>query len=842
MKYTVAVRSLCEFTAKQGDLDLRFTPSATALEGMAGHAVVAARRGEGYEAEVALQGEHGGLVVRGRADGFDPQAGRLDEVKTFRGDLATLPANRRALHWAQAKVYGALLCRARGLSALQVALVYFDVGSQQETRVAESFTAAALQAFFEAQCERFVAWAEQELAHRRARDAALAALPFPYERFRSGQRQLAEGVYRAAIGGRTLLAQAPTGIGKTLGTLYPQLKAMPGQRLDKLFFLAAKTPGRALALEALETIVRGCAREHRPEGDGVPPAARAPVRVIELVARDKACEHPDKACHGDSCPLARGFYDRLPAARAAAVGAADAGAAARLDRARVREVALAHAVCPYYLGQELVRWADVVVGDYNYYFDLGALLHGLVLANDWRVGVLVDEAHNLVPRAREMYSATLRRDALEAARAQAPPAVAAALKRLARTWNEIAGRQLEPYGAYEELPQGLATALQNFNAAVGDHQAEHPDGLPPALLAFFFDTLHFARLAESFGAHSLFDVTIPATDQREITLCLRNLVPAAFLRPRFAAACTCTLFSATLTPMAFHADLLGLPADVGWLDVESPFDAAQLRVQVETVSTRFAHRAASLVPIVERIARQYAEAPGNYLAFFSSFDYLQQVAALFRARHPEVPAWEQARQMDEAERARFLARFRPEGQGIGFAVLGGAFAEAVDLPGRRLIGAFIATLGLPQVNPVNEQMRQRLEALFGAGHDYTYLYPGLQKVVQAAGRVIRTTSDRGTVVLIDDRFRRPEVRRLLPAWWNVQVGRRREAARAGEPAMAAVPARRAPPVRAADAAGAADRADAAGAAVADPADPAEAGTIGARGCGAAQAGAPDMED
>jgi Rad3-related DNA helicase len=250
-----------------------------------------------------------------------------------------------------------------------------------------------------------------------------------------------------------------------------------------------------------------------------------------------------------------------------------------------------------------------------------------------------------------------------------------------------------------------------------------------------------------------------------VTLCLRNLVPAPFLKPRFAAAHTSTLFSATLTPMAFHADLLGLPADAAWLEVESPFDARQLRVQVETVSTRFAHRTASLAPIVERIARQYAEAPGNYLAFFSSFDYLQQVSTLLRERHPEVPAWEQARQMDEAGRTRFLERFQADGRGVGFAVLGGAFAEAVDLPGRRLIGAFIATLGLPQVNPVNEQFRALLQRRFGAGFEHAYLYPGLQKVVQAAGRVIRGPEDRGVLHLLDERFGRADVRALLPAWW-----------------------------------------------------------------------------
>ncbi|MET0382913.1 MAG: ATP-dependent DNA helicase, partial [Burkholderiaceae bacterium] len=254
MKYTVAVRALCEFAARAGDLDLRFTPSATALEGIAGHAAAAARRGGGYEAEVALRGEYRDLIVRGRADGFDPGAGRLDEVKVHRGDLTAMAANWRALHWAQAKVYGALLCADRGLASLKVALVYVDAASQDETTLVESFTAEALRAFHDAVCDRFLAWAAQEAAHRAARDAGLAALRFPYPDFRAGQRRLAEHVYRAAVSGRTLLAQAPTGIGKTVGTLFPQLKAMPGQRLDKLFFLAAKTPGRALALEALRNI------------------------------------------------------------------------------------------------------------------------------------------------------------------------------------------------------------------------------------------------------------------------------------------------------------------------------------------------------------------------------------------------------------------------------------------------------------------------------------------------------------------------------------------------------------------------------------------------------------
>ncbi|AWT10296.1 ATP-dependent DNA helicase [Stutzerimonas frequens] len=751
MSYRVAVRALCEFTAKVGDLDLRFTPSPTALEGIAGHAQVTARRGDGYEREIALEGQYGQLSVRGRADGYDPARNRLEEIKTFRGDLERQPANHRQLHWAQAKIYGWLLCQTRGLDELELALVYFDVTSHKETLFVERHTAAQLRVFFETQCQAFIDWAAQEMAHRAARDQALSALHFPHDEFRTGQRQLAEAVYKAACTGTTLMAQAPTGIGKTLGTLFPQLKAFPGQRLDKLFFLAAKTSGRRLALDALQTLQRN---------------AKHGLRVLELVAREKSCEHPDKACHGESCPLARGFYDRLPAARAAALGQV------LLDQAALREVALAHQVCPYYLSQELARWADVVVGDYNYYFDSSALLHGLTLANDWRICLLVDEAHNLIDRARGMYSAELDQRDFAGLASQAPAPLKRPLGRVQRCWNDLHREQLADYQVQPELPLKLLGALQQAVSAITDYLGEQPAGLNAELQRAYFDAMHFCRVAELFGEHSLFDISLlPATARnkaRRSILCLRNVVPAPFLAPRLAQARSSVLFSATLSPRRFHADMLGLPAASAWIDVESPFQSRQLRVCLaEHVSTRYQHRQASLGAVVELIAHQYRERPGNYLAFFSSFDYLQQVTALLREQCPDVPFWEQTRGMQEEARNAFLDRFTEHSEGIGFAVLGGAFAEGIDLPGQRLIGAFVATLGLPQVNPVNEQFKLRLDELFGRGHgyDYTYLYPGLQKVVQAAGRVIRTQQDEGVVHLIDDRFGRPQVRRLLPGWW-----------------------------------------------------------------------------
>ena len=753
-KFKVAVRVLCEFTAKRGDLDMRFTPAPSAEEGLAGHRVIASRRGAHYLKELTLAGDYGLLHIRGRADGYDPYLNQLEEFKTYRGELNRMPANHRTSHWAQLRIYGWLLCQQRGLRNIRLALVYFNIASAEETVLVEEQSAHALEQHFIEHCQRFVNWAESESSHRQARDCALSTLRFPYAQFQGGQRELAEAVYRAVRGGHCLLAQAPTGIGKTIGTIFPALKAMKPERLDKIFFLVAKTSGRRLALDALRGL----------KGN----AAALPLRVVELVARKKACEYPGTACDGSVCPLARGFYDRLAGARAAAMRLEF------LDQPTVRRLALAHAICPYYFGQELARWGDVVVGDYNYYFDRSAMLYGWTVADEWRVCVQVDEAHNLIERARKMYSATLERSVFDEARRNAPVALKKSLTAVNRAWNRIVKKQSTAYCVYDRLPALLLCALQEFITRVADYLSVASSGGEDNFQQFFFEAVRFCRLAAEFDSATLFEITKAGgadsahTRTLHSTLCLRNVVPRRFLAPRFAAAHATVLFSATLTPHDFFIDVLGLQKGTVRLDVGSPFCPDQLTVKlVRSISTRYRDRDQSLAPIVELIAHQYTGQPGNYLAFFSSFEYLNGVAALIEARHPAIPIWKQARDMEEHERECFLGRFVAEGRAVGFAVLGGAFAEGIDLPGSRLIGAFIATLGLPPSSAANEQTQRRMSAIFGSGFEYTYLYPGIQKVVQAAGRVIRGPSDRGVLYLIDDRFGRADIRRLLPAWWQI---------------------------------------------------------------------------
>lgn len=744
----VAVRTLCEFAARKGDLDLRYTPAPTSEEGIAGHSAVQARRGPRYQSEMALAGQCGKLMVSGRADGYDPIAGRLEEIKTHRGDLSRVREAQRNLHRAQLRAYGALLCRQENLSQIDLALIYYDVGKDKETPITETALAEELWRELVQLCEQYSDWAEQEASHRHERDLALKNLTFPFPDFRPQQRALAETVYRNSVRQQTLLLEAPTGLGKTLGTLFPALMAMPAARQDRLFYLTSRNTARQLAVDAVHLL-----REKQP--------GPLPLRTLELVAKDHACEHPDKACHGDACPLAKGFFDRLPAARKDAANHTGA-----LTQGVLADIARQHGICPYFLAQEMARWCDVVVADVNRMFDQSALLHALVRQNDWKASLLVDEAHNLVDRARGMYSVELSQARLLRVRKQAPKALKSKLDGVSRAWQSVIRDHCpdisrEPV-MLDTLPGSLTGALNRLVSAITDYLADHPPDL--ALQELMFESLTFTKLAEVFGDHSLCELIRPARGKARLSI--QNLIPADFLAPRFEAADSTLMFSATLSPGVYYRDLLGMPEDTCFRSLPGPFTRDQLEVNfTPDISTRQPDRERSLTPIAELIHRQYQQRPGNYLAFFSSFSYLNRVRETLQQQAPDLPLRAQRPGMSADERTAFLDDFNEDNAGVALAVLGGVFSEGIDLPGDRLIGVFVATLGLPPFDHWHDILRQRLEQRFGAGHAYTYLIPGLQKVAQAAGRVIRTPEDTGVIWLIDDRFLQPQIRNLLPAWW-----------------------------------------------------------------------------
>tara|TARA_B100001057_G_scaffold35496_2_gene32134 strand:+ start:274 stop:2526 length:2253 start_codon:yes stop_codon:yes gene_type:complete len=744
----VAVRTLCEFAARHGDLDFRYTPAPSSEEGIAGHQAIQAKRGYGYKSEYSLTGKVLGMQLSGRADGYHPHKNRLEEIKTHRGDVSRIRPHQRALHRAQLRAYGALLCRQENRKNVELALVYYDTGRDKETVLTETATAGELWQELETLCGLYKAWAEQEEHHRELRDALLAKLRFPFPDFRPRQRQLAETVYKNSVKTGTLLLEAPTGLGKTLGTLFPALMAMPAAKQDRLYYLTCRNTARQLALDAVDKL--------RHAQDELQPW---PLRTLELVSKDDACEHPDKACHGESCPLAKGFFDRLPDARAEAVQSKEP-----LNQENLAKIAADHDICPYFLAQEMARWCDLIIGDVNRLFDQSALLHGLIRQNNWQASVLVDEAHNLVDRARGMYSVQLEQQRLLKLKKTAPKPVKAALDRTARAWQALIrdhGEQAQPV-FLATLPAQLLGALQAMVSVITDYLADNPPDL--ALQEVMFESVAFMKLADSFGDHSLCEFQRSGRGRASLTI--QNLIPADFLIERFKAAHSVLLFSATLSPGVYYRDLLGLPEDARFTSLPSPFSAGQLKVEFTPgISTRQVHREASLQPVAELIAKQYRTRPGHYLAFFSSFKYAKEVSDALAKQAPDIPQRSQQPGMSAEQRRQFLADFRkPEGS-IAFAVLGGVFSEGIDLPGDQLIGAFVATLGLPPFDAWHEILKERLQQRFGEGYNYTYLIPGLQKVAQAAGRVIRTPEDRGVIWLIDDRFLKRPVRGLLPTWW-----------------------------------------------------------------------------
>ena len=410
----------------------------------------------------------------------------------------------------------------------------------------------------------------------------------------------------------------------------PLLKACPNQQLDKLFFLTAKTSGRQLALDALALL-----RNVEPMPS---------LRVLELTARDKACEHPDKLCRGESCPLAQGFYDHLPRARAAALAGCESkarrpGSTAMLSRDSVRAVALEHNICPYYLSQELIRWCDVIIGDYNHYFDLNATLHGLTVAHQWRIGLLVDEAHNLLDRARRMYTAELHSRILDIAYRAAPAELRKPLGRLQRRWNEFSKSQMEDYAVHPAIPDKIAGALQRAISTITEHIAEAPSGITAELRDFYSKHCIFGGSA-SYSTSIRYSIRPKSQEALQkahrdfpvSTTCFAS--ETSFRRPFFCSASQ-PRRRPLYSPPHWRR---GIFTVIRWVCLTTPHGSMcnrrskrnNCRSQVVThISTRFHRRDTSISPIADLVYRQYQDKPGNYLAFFSSYDYLHRVAVVF---------------------------------------------------------------------------------------------------------------------------------------------------------------------------------------------------------------------
>ena len=748
----ISVLELVTFVLRSGDIDTRFASQARAKDGIRAHQAIQKEYGPHDRAEVSFRDEtvHEDLlfIAQGRADGILQKDGRVivDEIKSTGRAIDELPATVSEAHWGQAKCYAHFYAKANGLAEIDVQLTYYQIETAEIRRFSNTFSAQALERFYRDALSAYMQFVRWRLQHEAARKESLQALAFPFATYRAGQKELAYAVYESVRRGHHLFAEAPTGIGKTVSTVFPMLKAMGEELLDKIFYLTARSTAKRIALKTMDTLQKRGAR----------------AIAVDITAKEKICLNDKVACNPTDCPYAKGHYDRINACLLDALQEA-----LWLDADEIRDHADAHCVCPFELQLDLSVFCDVIIGDYNYAFNPQSYLRRFFELNIRPYGFLVDEAHNLVDRGRDMFSASLFAGAFDDAVGMLPEKkwnfivkrLFSVMRLLDRLFEQAGEGKCFTASAPEELNMPIRRAMKELEVfLVQAHTHAHYDDI----LSFYFQLNAFSRMLDYYNEGY---VTILNGASGEIRLyCVDT---SLVLREALLRAKTAVLFSATLTPVHFYKRMLGGGEKSFVLTLPTPFDPDRFSIHIaDSVSTRYRHRERSLPVVAELIHTFVSAKAGNYLVFFPSYAYLRRVEETYRKQYPAEELLVQQGGETENERRRFLDQFTRNGETTGFAVLGGVFSEGIDLIGERLIGACVVSVGLPGLSYERDLIRDYFEEKEKTGYAYAYLYPGLNKVLQAAGRVIRTEQDKGSLLLIDDRFSEEPYPSLFPPHWT----------------------------------------------------------------------------
>lgn len=765
---TLSVQSLLEFAFQSGDLGGAPYMPARAVEGTRGHnAVRKALRaslpeGTSYNSEVPvsfrLEGENVLLEIAGRIDGLivDESGIIIHEIKTTLLPLEQVDHDHNPQHWAQAKCYAYMYGAAEMLEPAGVFLTYYQLETGEEKTFRDYYSFGELTEFFLPMARACLEWQERMLSWQSVRDRSIEGLEFPYGKYREGQKQFVDKVYSSIENGNILFAQAPTGTGKTIAALYPAVKALGGGLASKIFYLTAKTTTRSLAEKAVDDM--------RLKG--------LRLKSLTLTAKEKICFRGDGDCSPEVCEYAAGYYGKVKKA------AAEALEEDVLDRRTIEACALRHCICPFEFSLDLSLWCDVIICDYNYLFDPRVFLKRFFLQRRDDYVFLVDEAHNLVDRARDMFSASLaKRTFLELKRAsklEMPGLYSLAdglNKYFIDTANELStdedGGKESFYRVKRARPEELVRLLESFTEYAGSQLSSYiSPSFHELLLNAYFESLSFLKISEQYGDNY---VTCYDRTPREFEIKLFCVDPSKPLDTAMGKGRSSVLFSATLSPLEYFTRMLGGGSDPEVFSLPSPFPPENLCVYVnDTVSTKYKSRHLSYDRIAETILRTVSARTGNYMAFFPSFEYLNEVYFRFMGIKEGIRTLYQTPGMSEGKRQEFLDEFESVGETslVGFTVLGGVFGEGVDLAGDRLSGVIITGVGLPQIGNERNIIKRFFDELSGRGFEYAYIYPGLNRVLQAAGRVIRSETDRGVVVLLDERFSSPPWPELLPPEWH----------------------------------------------------------------------------
>ncbi len=776
----VSVRSLVAF-ALPDEKAWAYVSYADMREGSKTHqALQTTLAGKGpYRPEVPLSYTFDILERRvelsGRVDGIfnEDTVPMLHEIKSTAIPLTEIPLAGIPSHWAQLICYAAIVAKTKNASVLPVRLSYVNRQDGSVKDFDRVLTGTELTRFIEDLLKPYVKREKDRGAWLKKRDDSIQKMVLPFKGgFRKSQKLLAYNVYRCVGDSKRLFAQAPTGTGKTMGALYPVLKAMGEGQVDRIFYVTAKTTTKAIAENAITLLQQEGLR----------------LKVLVLTAKDKMCLMTVKNCDPAKCPYAEGIFTRMQRVSKTLIKTHDV-----LTRDVFYKAGLKHEVCPFELSLEASLDCDLIIADYNYVFDPRVYLKRFFQQKGKEnYVILVDEAHNLVDRAREMYSASLVRENLMALRRKIykdQPELSVKIGAVLRTLtlsqlkptvplSEMGGQE---YRVDEKVPQFLMKPINTFLVDAEplltekDEEDKNPPLWQDEFVGVYFDLLHFRNTLELFGPEYR---TVMTGRNRSYTIQLKCLDPSAMLNKRMDAARSTILFSATLSPLTYFRLMLGGRDSDPTLRLPSPFPRENLQVMIDDrVETRYQMRTQHIPGIVQSLYTFLSAHKGNYLVFFPSYGYMNQVLNLLEERYhqeksqnPKLWAWDvlvQESGMSEPDREKWLLEFERFGDSVrvGFCVLGGAFSEGIDLAGERLTGVAVVGVGLPQVNPEQEISRVYFQARFGEGFDFAYTYPGLNRVLQAAGRLIRTMDDRGGLLLLDTRFANRTYQKLLPPEW-----------------------------------------------------------------------------
>ena len=756
----ISVRNLVEFILREGNIDNRTGGGQDPENMQMGsriHRKIQRQMGSDYQAEVPLKTEIvcDGFILKieGRADGLihTKEQVMVDEIKGVLRELDRVqePAD---IHLAQAKCYASMVAEQEGVDEIGVQMTYCQMETEEVKRFQYSYQSNELKVWFDEVIRQYEKWAKFQIEWRKARNASIKGIEFPFP-YRKGQRDLAVSVYRTILRKKKLFIQAPTGVGKTISTVFPAVKAVGEELGEKIFYLTAKTITRTVAEQAFETL-----REQNLK-----------FKVITLTAKEKICFCEETSCNPDDCPYAKGHFDRVNDAVYELLMQEDV-----MSREVLEAQARKHKVCPFEMALDVSTWVDGVLCDYNYVFDPDARLRRF-FAEGGAGGYLflIDEAHNLVERGRQMYSAELCKEDFLAVKKLVKGEAPRFAKRL-EACNKILlamKKECENYKVLDNISH-FGIQLMNVLSETDRYLEECVDKeVRETVLDFYFQVRSFLNIYD--GLDENYVVYTEYQENGRFVLKLFCVNPAANLQKCLDKGNSAVFFSATLLPIQYYKRLLSTEKDNYAVYIDSSFDTKKrLLMNGVDVSTRYAMRSREMYQrYATYIFRVVKAKMGNYLIFFPSYrfmeDVYQEFTQLLASDEEEMELVIQQKHMDEEERENFLRAFEMgrEKSLIGFGVLGGIFSEGIDLTNEKLIGTLIIGTGLPQVCNEREILKSYFDQKGLYGFDYAYRYPGMNKVLQAAGRVIRTEDDRGVILLLDERFQREKGKEIFPKEW-----------------------------------------------------------------------------